>query len=86
MIRQLTLAGSGLSFQAEPEIAEDLADGRLVRVLPGWAAPELSVGVLLPARRPQPAKVRAALDALLEYFQRTSRPATHGSNPRPRSA
>ena len=63
-IRHLTLMGMGLSFHAEPEIAAELAAGRLVRVLPDWSLETLSVDVLMPARRRQPAKIRMALDAL----------------------
>ena len=69
MIRELALQGLGLSFHVEPEIAEDLAAGRLVRVLPEWTAQELSVDVLMPARSPQPAKVRLAVDALAAYLR-----------------
>ena len=39
MVRQLTLAGAGLSFQALAEVADELRSGRLVRVLPAWTAP-----------------------------------------------
>ena len=63
-IRQLTLMGVGLSFHAEPEIAADLAAGRLVRVLRDWSLEALSVDVLMPARKRQPAKIRMALEAL----------------------
>jgi DNA-binding transcriptional LysR family regulator len=73
-IRQLTLRGLGLSFHAEPEIAEELAAGRLVRVLPDWTRETLSVDVLMPARKRQPAKVRMALHALRGYLARTGRP------------
>jgi DNA-binding transcriptional LysR family regulator len=69
-IRQLTILGLGLSFQVEPEVEEDLAAGRLVRVLPQWTPQELSVDVLMPARSPQPAKVRMAVDALATYLRR----------------
>ncbi len=67
-IRQLTLLGLGLSFHVEPEIAEDLAAGRLVRLLPGWTPQQLSVDVLMPSRSPQPAKVRLAIEALAVYL------------------
>jgi len=63
-IRHLTLMGLGLSFHAEPEIAAELAAGRLVRVLPDWSLEPLSVDVLMPARKRQPAKIRMALEAL----------------------
>jgi len=43
-IRQLTLMGLGMSFHAEPEVAEELASGRLVRVLPQWSSAPLERG------------------------------------------
>lgn len=70
--RQLTLAGCGLSFNVIPEIAEELADGRLVRVLPQWSSAPLSVDALMLPRPTQPAKVRAALDALTAYLSPTT--------------
>jgi DNA-binding transcriptional LysR family regulator len=69
-IKQLALAGVGLSFHVVPEISEELADGRLVRVLPKWSTPRLSVDALMPPRT-QPAKVRAAIDALATYLSAT---------------
>jgi LysR family transcriptional regulator, transcriptional activator for aaeXAB operon len=85
MIRQLALHGLGLSFHVEPEIAEDLAAGRLVRLLPEWTAHELSVDVLMPARSPQPAKVRLAADALAAYLREETareRKVTRSAGPR----
>jgi DNA-binding transcriptional LysR family regulator len=38
-LKELALAGFGLSFQVVPEIATELADGRLVHVLPNWSLP-----------------------------------------------
>lgn len=67
-IRQLALAGCGLSFHVVPEITEELTDGRLVRVLPDWTSPTLSVDALMPLRATQPAKVRAAIDTLKAYL------------------
>jgi LysR family transcriptional regulator, transcriptional activator for aaeXAB operon len=67
-IKQLALAGVGLSFHVVPEIAEELADGRLVRVLEDWSARVLSVDALMPPRGTQPAKVRSAVDALKTYL------------------
>ena len=67
-IRQLALAGMGLSFHVAPEIAEELEDGRLVRVLPKWSTRSLSVDALMLPRATQPAKVRAAIEALRVYL------------------
>jgi DNA-binding transcriptional LysR family regulator len=51
------------SFNVVPEIADDLRR-RLVRVLPKWSAPTLSVDALMLPRTTQPAKVRQAVDSL----------------------
>ena len=71
-IKQLAMAGVGLSFHVAPEIAQELADGRLKRVLPDWSLPTLSVDALMPPRTTQPAKVRAALDALRTYLSNST--------------
>lgn len=80
-IKQLAIAGVGLSFHVAPEITQELADGRLKRVLPDWSLPTLSVDALMPPRSTQPAKVRAALDALRIYLTNTTdarKPRTRG--------
>lgn len=71
-IKQLALAGCGVSFHVAPEIAGELAAGRLVHVLPQWKPPRLSVDALMPPRATQPAKVRAALEALMTYLASTN--------------
>ncbi len=68
-IEQLTVQGLGISFCVEPEIAGELASGRLVRVLPEWSGQTLSVDVLMPQRTRQPAKIRLAVDALRAYLE-----------------
>ena len=45
---------------AEAEIAQ----GRLVRMMPDWPLPPLRVFALLPDRRLQPRKVRAFMEAI----------------------
>jgi DNA-binding transcriptional LysR family regulator len=52
------------SFHVVPEIAADLAAGRLVRVLPDWSMPPVAVAALMPSRRSQPSEVRMAIEAL----------------------
>lgn len=80
-IRQLTVMGLGLSFHVEPEVAEEIAAGRLVRVLPEWSSTTLSVDALMPARIRQPAKIRLALDVLRGYLDRTGPPAASDEPP-----
>lgn len=71
-IKQLTIAGCGLSFNVAPEIQEELRTRRLTRVLPKWTAPRLSVDALMLPRAVQPAKVRAAVETLASYVSRLS--------------
>jgi DNA-binding transcriptional LysR family regulator len=68
LVRQFTLAGAGLSFQALPEVGPEVASGRLVRVLALWRSPPLGVAALLLERAQQPVKVRLALAALKEHL------------------
>ena len=79
-IKQLALAGVGLSFHVAPEIAQELADGRLKRVLPHWSLPRLSVDALMPPRSTQPAKVRAAVDALQAFLSNRNRARSTGAD------
>jgi DNA-binding transcriptional LysR family regulator len=72
-IRQFTVAGCGLSFGVAPEMIDELKSKRLVRVLRDWSAPRLSVDALLLPRTRQPAKVRAAVDALKLYVATLAR-------------
>jgi hypothetical protein len=51
----------------------ELKAKRLVRVLPDWSAPRLSVDALMLPRKTQPAKVRAAVDALEVYLNTRSK-------------
>lgn len=70
MGRELVRMGAGIcwlpSFLADPDVAE----GRLVRVLPRWTAPTGSVYLVHPTRRHVPARVTAFRDLLLETLKR----------------
>lgn len=74
-LKQLALAGFGVSLQVLPEIAEELAAGSLVQVLPSWSLAPMPVNVVLPPRARRPAKVRYALEALTDYFDKSTRRA-----------
>jgi len=56
------LGGSGIALLPDFVIEAPLAQGRLVRVLPGWASPEQGIHAIYPANRFIPAKVRAFAD------------------------
>jgi DNA-binding transcriptional LysR family regulator len=63
MLRQLALAGLGIMANVERWAAQDVAEGRLVRVLPEWAPPP-SEAYALTETRLLPAKVRVFIDYL----------------------
>lgn len=59
VVRDWALAGRGIALRSEWDVAEPLARGRLVRVLPGYALPDAPVVALVPARDALPARSRA---------------------------
>jgi DNA-binding transcriptional LysR family regulator len=63
-LRQALLQGLGIARVPLFVVGEDLAQGRLVRVLPGWELPEQPIHVLTTARDYQPRKTRAFIDFL----------------------
>lgn len=67
--RAAALAGLGLFLQPTFLTGELLRQGRLVRLLPDYRAPELDVLVVYPSRRYVSAKVRVMVDFLAEAFQ-----------------
>lgn len=57
------VAGAGIMLAADWLVGQELAQGRLVEVLPGWSVDEGSrVGLVLPPGRLFPAKTRAFAD------------------------
>ena len=63
------LAGAGILPASEWEIGQELAQGRLVRVLPGWRFDvDGAVQVVLPSGRLIPAKTRVFIDWLVKDF------------------
>lgn len=61
---QAALDGLGVVRLAPKFAQEEVDEGRLVRVLPGYTSSPLRVYVLMPARKLMPASVRALLDIL----------------------
>lgn len=61
--------GAGIMVASEWSIGQDLASGRLVRVLPEWCYDRTSaVHVVMPQGRFVPAKTRAFVDRLVREF------------------
>lgn len=61
-------AGAGLAMAADFLVADDLAAGRLLRVLPGWASTETPVHAVYPTSRHLSPKVIAFVEALQQRF------------------
>ena len=63
-------AGDGIVLQAERVLRDDLAAGRLVRLLPDWHGPSRPMHVLVSASRQQTLKVRAFVECVVAAFGR----------------
>ncbi|MEM8512510.1 DNA-binding transcriptional LysR family regulator [Massilia sp. MP_M2] len=63
-VREAVLQGVGLSVLPDFAIADDLATGRLIHVLPQWQLPVGGIHVVFPSARFRPVKVRAFVDVL----------------------
>jgi DNA-binding transcriptional LysR family regulator len=66
--RAAALAGRGIIWQPTFLIGEDLRQGRLVPLLPGFHMPDIDVQAIFPSRRHLSAKVRVMIDFLAEAF------------------
>lgn len=63
-VREAVCQGAGLSVLPDYAIADHLATGRLIQVLPQWELPSGGIHAVFPAARFRPAKVRAFVDLL----------------------
>ncbi|TKC89212.1 LysR family transcriptional regulator [Trinickia terrae] len=70
MLRQFALLGMGVAILPSYLISKDVAQGRLVRLLPEYRLPQVEINVAYPSRRHLPVKVRTFIDHLVEYFAR----------------
>ena len=68
MIRRLATLDLGIAMLAEEIVAEDLAEGRLRRVLPQWQATPISVHAITETRL-LPAKTQRFIEFLRECLE-----------------
>lgn len=68
-VRQAALAGLGISNHSIWHVAEDLASGRLVQVLPNYPVETTAIYAVFPHRELIAPKVQRFLDYLVDYFQ-----------------
>ncbi len=69
-IHRLVSSGAGLGIVSGYLCAPEIADGRLVRVLPEWSLPSVEVSLVFPSRR----ALSPAVRAFTEFMKEISRP------------
>ncbi|QEZ48696.1 LysR family transcriptional regulator [Cupriavidus oxalaticus] len=68
-MREATRVGLGVAMLAVPDVLTDLAEGRLVRLLPQWHADAGMISLYYASRRLLPGKTRAFVDFVIEHFR-----------------
>jgi DNA-binding transcriptional LysR family regulator len=68
--RAAALAGQGIVLQPTFLVGPDLASGKLVQVMPGYAGPELGIYAVYPSRKHLLPKTRALVDFLAAAFRK----------------
>ncbi len=63
-LHSLLLDGAGIGVLQQPVCSEDLASGRLVRLLPGFAVLGFDLHALYPTMKPVPPRIRTILSLL----------------------
>ncbi|PLC03470.1 LysR family transcriptional regulator [Variovorax sp. RO1] len=69
MVRDWCLAGHGVMLRSLWDIAPQLANGDLVRVLPQYSMPDADIHWVAPWRPKTPRRVRLLVDHLVEQFR-----------------
>ena len=75
LVKLWAVQGRGIVNKSDIDLAEELADGRLVRVLADHAGPVVPLSLVFAGTRQLPAPVRALADFLAQRFQAVSIPA-----------
>ncbi|HSC81280.1 MAG TPA: LysR substrate-binding domain-containing protein [Chitinolyticbacter sp.] len=78
LLRNLALSGAGALRIPAYLVSPDVAAGRLLRLLPDYALPAQPLYLIYPQRLPQPAKVRALVDFLVNWFNQPQQAALLG--------
>ena len=69
LAKQWAVEGAGLICKSNLDLADELADGRLVRVLADWPGERVPLHALRRGPAPAPQRVRVLLDFLVERFR-----------------
>ncbi|NNU46034.1 LysR family transcriptional regulator [Rhizobium sp. WYCCWR 11279] len=68
MLRFLTLTGRGIFLAPSFVVFDDIAEGRLVNIMPDYRPVEFNINAVYPNRSHLPTKVRLFIDLLAERF------------------
>ncbi|MGR9174931.1 LysR family transcriptional regulator [Rhizobium leguminosarum] len=68
MLRFLTLTGRGIFLAPSFVVFDDIAEGRLVKIMPDYRPIEFNINAVYPNRSHLPTKVRLFIDLLAERF------------------
>jgi len=68
MLRFLTLNGRGIFLAPSFVVFDDIAEGRLVKMMPDYRPVEFNINAVYPNRSHLPTKVRLFIDLLVERF------------------
>jgi DNA-binding transcriptional LysR family regulator len=68
VLHEWALLGYGLAWRSMWEVAQDLADGRLIEVLQEFTAPANAIYALVPQRKHMPLRVRVLIDFLKHHY------------------
>lgn len=71
MLRQLLLEGAGIGLVPDRLMDEDVRQGRMVNILPGWRASDIDASMLYRHRTLMPQSVRLFVEHLLASFRQT---------------
>ena len=77
VLQAAALDGQGIILQANLILADDLAAGRLVRVLPDYETPTRPLHILFAATRPPTQTLRSFIDHVLDRFGRPGSGKNH---------
>lgn len=80
VLRQAALAGLGVAMLAVPDVEPQLADGRLVRLIPKWWADAGAISIYYASRAQLPAKTRAFVDFVTDAFRRERLPERYAAS------
>ncbi|MFS6730905.1 LysR substrate-binding domain-containing protein, partial [Staphylococcus aureus] len=65
--RELALQGLGIAYVFEPHVRDDLAEGRLVQLLPDTAIEEPGFFLYFPERQRESPRLRALIEVIRRW-------------------